>query len=66
MFTVSGTYHRVNWTSPTARKWMKRLTTDDLRLHRRQLHPIRTARAAGAQRLDAVLDRLGRRWPECC
>jgi hemolysin III len=25
MFTVSGTYHRVNWTSPTARKWMKRL-----------------------------------------
>ena len=25
MFTVSATYHRVNWTSPTARKWMKRL-----------------------------------------
>lgn len=25
MFTVSGTYHRVNWTSPSARKWMKRL-----------------------------------------
>ena len=25
MFTVSGTYHRVNWTSATARKWMKRL-----------------------------------------
>ena len=25
MFTVSGTYHRVNWKSPTARKWMKRL-----------------------------------------
>ncbi len=25
MFTVSGTYHRVNWTSPNARKWMKRL-----------------------------------------
>jgi hemolysin III len=25
MFTVSGTYHRVNWTSPTAHKWMKRL-----------------------------------------
>ena len=25
MFTVSGTYHRVNWTSPTARKWMTRL-----------------------------------------
>ncbi|OBB57890.1 hypothetical protein A5757_18880 [Mycobacterium sp. 852013-51886_SCH5428379] len=24
MFTVSGTYHRVNWRSPTARKWMKR------------------------------------------
>ena len=24
MFSVSGTYHRVNWTSPTARKWMKR------------------------------------------
>ena len=22
MFTVSGTYHRVNWTSPTAHKWM--------------------------------------------
>ena len=25
MFTVSGTYHRVNWRSPTAYKWMKRL-----------------------------------------
>lgn len=25
MFAVSGTYHRVNWTSPSARKWMKRL-----------------------------------------
>src|SRR3954468_23557959 len=25
MFAVSGTYHRVNWTSPNARKWMKRL-----------------------------------------
>lgn len=25
MFTVSGTYHRVNWKSPTAHKWMKRL-----------------------------------------
>lgn len=25
MFAVSGTYHRVNWTNPTARKWMKRL-----------------------------------------
>ncbi|HJT92279.1 MAG TPA: hemolysin III family protein [Mycobacterium sp.] len=24
MFAVSGTYHRVHWTSPTARKWMKR------------------------------------------
>lgn len=24
MFTVSAVYHRVNWTSPTARKWMKR------------------------------------------
>ncbi len=24
MFAVSGTYHRVNWTSKTARKWMKR------------------------------------------
>nr|WP_090344699.1 hemolysin III family protein [Mycolicibacterium malmesburyense]CRL76422.1 hemolysin III family channel protein [Mycolicibacterium malmesburyense] len=25
MFSVSGAYHRVNWKSPTARKWMKRL-----------------------------------------
>ena len=25
MFAVSGTYHRVNWKSPAARKWMKRL-----------------------------------------
>ena len=25
MFAVSGTYHRVTWKSPTARKWMKRL-----------------------------------------
>jgi hemolysin III len=25
MFAVSATYHRVTWTSPTARKWMKRL-----------------------------------------
>ncbi|HWY01721.1 MAG TPA: hemolysin III family protein, partial [Mycobacterium sp.] len=25
MFTVSATYHRVHWTSETARKWMKRL-----------------------------------------
>lgn len=25
MFTVSGVYHRVTWTSQTARKWMKRL-----------------------------------------
>ncbi|MBW0015322.1 hemolysin III family protein [Mycobacterium sp.] len=25
MFTVSATYHRVNWKSETARKWMKRL-----------------------------------------
>ncbi|MCV7282995.1 hemolysin III family protein [Mycolicibacterium flavescens] len=25
MFTVSGAYHRVDWESPTARKWMKRL-----------------------------------------
>ena len=25
MFTVSGTYHRVNWKSPTTHKWMKRL-----------------------------------------
>ena len=25
MFAVSGTYHRVTWTSPTKRKWMKRL-----------------------------------------
>ena len=25
MFTVSATYHRVNWTSLSARKWMKRL-----------------------------------------
>jgi hemolysin III len=25
MFTVSATYHRVNWRSETARKWMKRL-----------------------------------------
>jgi hemolysin III len=24
MFAVSGTYHRVHWTSATARKWMKR------------------------------------------
>ena len=24
MFTVSAVYHRVNWTSPAARKWMKR------------------------------------------
>jgi hemolysin III len=24
MFTVSGTYHRINWKSATARKWMKR------------------------------------------
>ena len=24
MFAVSGTYHRVNWKSETARKWMKR------------------------------------------
>src|SRR5215212_6234678 len=24
MFAVSGTYHRVNWKSKTARKWMKR------------------------------------------
>ncbi|BBY62789.1 PAQR family membrane homeostasis protein TrhA [Mycolicibacterium helvum] len=24
MFAVSGTYHRVNWTSASARKWMKR------------------------------------------
>ena len=24
MFTVSATYHRVHWKSPTARKWMKR------------------------------------------
>lgn len=24
MFTVSAVYHRVNWTSPTARTWMKR------------------------------------------
>jgi hemolysin III len=24
MFAVSGTYHRINWTSATARKWMKR------------------------------------------
>jgi hemolysin III len=24
MFSVSATYHRVNWRSPTARKWMKR------------------------------------------
>lgn len=25
MFAVSATYHRVTWTSPVARKWMKRL-----------------------------------------
>ena len=25
MFAVSGVYHRVNWKSETARKWMKRL-----------------------------------------
>ena len=25
MFAVSGTYHRVNWRSESARKWMKRL-----------------------------------------
>ncbi len=25
MFAVSGTYHRVTWKSPNARKWMKRL-----------------------------------------
>ena len=25
MFAVSATYHRVNWVSPTSRKWMKRL-----------------------------------------
>jgi hemolysin III len=25
MFAVSGTYHRVTWQSPKARKWMKRL-----------------------------------------
>jgi hemolysin III len=25
MFAVSGTYHRVHWRSPVARKWMKRL-----------------------------------------
>jgi hemolysin III len=25
MFAVSATYHRVNWVSPTKRKWMKRL-----------------------------------------
>ena len=25
MFAVSGFYHRVNWTSPTVHKWMKRL-----------------------------------------
>ncbi|OOK78469.1 hemolysin-III related family protein [Mycobacterium kansasii] len=24
MFTVSATYHRVNWESPSARAWMKR------------------------------------------
>src|SRR5689334_19921900 len=24
MFAVSGTYHRVQWTNPNARKWMKR------------------------------------------
>jgi hemolysin III len=25
MFAVSGAYHRIEWKSPTARKWMKRL-----------------------------------------
>ena len=35
---------------------------DDLRLHRRQLHPVRFAGAARTRRVAAVLDRLGR----CC
>ena len=44
MFTVSATYHRVNWKSATARKWMKRARSlDDLRVHRRQLHAVRAA-----------------------
>ena len=41
MFAVR-TYHRVNWKSPTARKWMKRLDHSMIfHLHRRQLHAVR-------------------------
>ena len=38
---------------------------DDLHLHRRQLHPVRSASPARTRRLVAVLDRLGRRTGGC-
>ena len=62
MFTVSGTYHRVNWKSPTARKWMKRLDHSMIFVFIAGSYtPVRAAGAARAQRHGPVLDRLGRR-----
>ena len=47
MFAVSGTYHRVNWKSATrAQVDEARRPLDDLRVHRGQLHAVRTAGAA--------------------
>ena len=62
MFAVSGTYHRVNWKSPTARKWMKRADHSMIFIFIAGSYtPFALLALPGAKRMDAVLDRLGRR-----
>ncbi len=68
MFAVSGAYHRVDWKSATARKWMKRARSlDDLRVHRGQLHAVRAAGAAGVATAWCCCGSSGpARSPACC
>ena len=60
MFAVSGTYHRVNWKSETARKWMKRADHSMIFVFIAGSYTPFALLALPSRRAGAVLDRLGR------
>ena len=67
MFAVSGTYHRVTWTSPTARKWMKRLDHSMIFVFIAGSYtPFALLALPSREGHGAVLDRLGRRASRAC
>ena len=62
MFAVSGTYHRVNWKSQTARKWMKRADHSMIFVFIAGSYtPFALLALPSEKRQGAVLDRVGRR-----